>query len=63
MDSQNPTSCGFLIKWKNRLDIGDSKIYILRNDKQGYKEIVISFKVIFINTYNVVVMDISNEGK
>lgn len=54
----------FLIKWKNKLDIGDPNISILRgppvhSGKTKLKELIISYKSIFINTYNVVVMDIS----
>ena len=36
---------------------------MLRNKEKGIKEITISFKTIFINTYNVVVMDISKESE
>ena len=49
----------FLIKWKNKLDIGDPNIYVLRNKQKGLKELIVSYKTIFINTYNVIVMDIS----
>lgn len=49
----------FLIKWKNKLDIGDPNIYVLRNKEKGIKELIVSYKTIFINTYNVIVMDIS----
>ena len=51
----------FLIKWKNKLDIGDPNMCILRGQGKNtkLKELIISYKSIFINTYNVVVMDIS----
>ena len=49
----------FFIKYKNKLDIGDADIYILRSKKNRLKEIVISYKTIYINTFNVLVMDIS----
>ena len=57
----------FLIKWKNKLDIGDTNMYILRTKKNsedgegGLKELIISFKTIYINTYNVVCMDITTD--
>lgn len=32
---------------------------MLRNKQKGLKELIVSYKTIFINTYNVIVMDIS----
>lgn len=61
MDERDPAVCKFLIKWKNKLDIGDTKMFVLRNIEKGLKELIISFKTIFINTYNLVVLDISVE--
>ena len=49
----------FLIKWKNKLDIGDPNIFVLRNHKKGLKELIVSYKVIYMNIYNVISMDIS----
>jgi hypothetical protein len=60
MKDEDPNSYKFLTKWKNKLDIGDSSLFVLRNPKEGYKELVISYKTIYINTYNVTIMDISN---
>ena len=63
ISENDPYNSRFMIKWKNKLDIGDASIYVLRNDtNRGFiKEIIISFKTIFINTYNIVVMDITSE--
>lgn len=61
MSESNPKEANFLIKWKNKLDIGDTNFYILRDKVKGIKEIIVSFKTIYINTYNVMIMDISNE--
>lgn len=75
-----------MIRWKNKLDIDDCNIQVLRakdyeykeendmasstqiakaNQSSDLKEIIISFKQIYINTYNVICMDISkrNEGQ
>ena len=49
----------FLTKYKNKLDIGDAAVAVLRDREKGYKELVISYKTIYINTYNVHVMDIT----
>ena len=48
-----------MIKWKNKLDIGDPNIFVLRNHKKGLKELIVSYKVIYMNIYNVISMDIS----
>jgi hypothetical protein len=53
-----PKNYKFLIMWKNKLDIGDASIYIFKS-KERYKELILSFKTIFINAYNVFVMDIT----
>jgi hypothetical protein len=51
--------------WKHKLEIDNANLFVLRGvDKQTkkpYKELVISFKTIYINTYNVVVQDISGD--
>ena len=63
IQESNPFNGSFLIKWKNKLDIGDTNIFVLRNHEKGIKEIIISYKTIYINTFNVVVMDISKDNK
>lgn len=59
LEVQDPYKIKYLIKWKNKLDIGDTNIFKLRNFEKGLKELIISYKTIFINTYNVICMDIS----
>ena len=49
----------FLIKWKNKLDINDTSMFICRNEQSGYKELVTGFKSIYINCYNLFCIDIS----
>ena len=57
---ENPIKHRFILKWKNKLDIADADVNIIRNTKNKYKELVLSFKTIFINTFNVQVIDISS---
>jgi len=57
---ENPDDFHFLIKLKNKLDIADANIYVLRNMAKMYKELVLSYKTIYLNTYNVTILDISN---
>ena len=60
MDEHNPEKdFKFLTKYKNKLDIGDCKLFMMRSKQRALKELVISYKTIYINTYNVVIMDIS----
>jgi hypothetical protein len=65
IDAKDPTSdYMFLTKWKNKLDIGDASLNLLRHesrDGKEFKELIISYKSININTYNVTVMDIHNK--
>jgi hypothetical protein len=49
------------MKWKNKLDIADADIAVVRNEDKKFKELVVSYKTIFINTYNVKVIDISGD--
>jgi hypothetical protein len=64
IDANNIKQTSFLIKLKNKLDIGDTSLQINKEVVDGViqKELVISYKCIYINTYNVVVMDITQEG-
>lgn len=63
MEDDNPMDFEFLTKYKNKLDIGDCQLYVIRQPNRMYKELVISYKTIYINTYNVQLMDISGEVK
>jgi hypothetical protein len=71
IDEANITEIDFLIKFNNKLDIGDTSLQIYKDwqlnektKKQAKsKELVISYKTIYINTYNVVVMDISQKDQ
>lgn len=51
----------FFLKYNNKLDISDADIAVLRNPVNNFKELIISYKTIFINTYTVRVIDISTE--
>lgn len=44
ISQDEPTKCTFLIKWKNKLNIGNCTMYILRNPERGYSELIIGFK-------------------
>jgi hypothetical protein len=46
------------LKLKTKLDISDADLAIMRNQKKGYKELIISYKTVMSNTYDVYVCDI-----
>jgi len=53
----DPNQIKFLMRDKNKLDIGDANIFI--NYRSEYsRELVISYKSIYINTYTIAVLDI-----
>ena len=52
----------FLVKWDTRLTIGDVSLHILRDKEKEYKEIIISYKTIFINVYSIVVLDLNHKS-
>ena len=60
---KDPHQSKFYIKYKNKLDIGDTNINVLRDPANRVKELVISYKTIYINTYNVMVIDISSSNQ
>ena len=49
----------FVIRWNTFLDIGNISVFIMRNEQLRYKELVIGYCSIFVNTHNIIVMDIS----
>jgi len=60
-DAQNPSNFDFLTTWKQNLDIENVNMNISRGvEKNGcpFKELVISYKTIFINTYTVMTQNL-----
>jgi hypothetical protein len=48
--------------WRHLLEVGDAYMAISTNlDSHGawYKELVVGYKTIYINTYNIVVIDLA----
>jgi len=61
IDEANPSNHRFFIKWKNKLDISDADLYFHRDPEQKCKELIVSYKTIFVNTYSVYVINISGD--
>ena len=60
MEEEHPEKFNFLLKLKNKLDIGDANIEVHKCQTRHYKELIISYKTIYMNTFNVTVLDITN---
>ena len=50
---QHPEDYKFFLKYNNKLDIGNADIAIIKNQEKGFKELLISYKTIYMNTYTV----------
>lgn len=59
-NEDDPNDCQYIMQLRDNLDIGDASIHMLRNSEQNYKEIIVCYKTIYINTYNINVIDLSN---
>ena len=46
------------LNWYNKLDIGDVDMHLMTSDGSGSPNIVVSYKSIGINTFNVLVIDL-----
>lgn len=51
----------FMIKHKNKLDIGDA-IIAINNRSAMSRELVVAYKTIYINTYTIMVLDITTDA-
>ena len=58
-EADDPSKFTDLTMWRHRLDIDNCNLFILRGHDpvtgKFYKELIISYKTILINTFNVVV--------
>jgi len=58
IDANNPSAPpDYLISWSNKLDIGCCDMQIMKEDG-AHESIVVSYKMIGINTYNIFVIDL-----
>lgn len=50
-----------LINWKSKLDIGDAAMFFIKNTEKDIDYLVLSYKSIYINAYNVLVIDLKTK--
>ena len=65
LDESNPYKYQFLTLYSQKLTIGDANMFISRGQdlvRGPFKELIVGYKSIYINTYNVVVNDLSNSS-
>jgi hypothetical protein len=62
LDALNPQESCFIIKWQSKLLNGDGNMIIFRNKQRGLKELIVSYKTIYILTYNLILLDITTEN-
>lgn len=43
----------FVLRVKNKVEIDDCNIFVMRDNENKFKELIVSYKVIFVNTYNM----------
>jgi hypothetical protein len=60
----DPSKVTYLTSWRHQLEIDDANIAISRGtDKDGpFKEMIVSYKTIYINTFTVVTKDLSDDS-
>ena len=51
----------YLINWKSRLDISDANLYLLDNPNTTGQELVVCYKSIYINTYNILLISLDTK--
>ena len=64
-DEFNPDDFSFFLKFSNKISIGNADIVINEGIHEvtgnHYKELIVSYKTIYMNTYSIRVFDISNK--
>lgn len=51
----------FIINMGNKLDIADANMFVLTNEEHGFRELVVSYKTMYINSFNCMVVDLTDK--
>jgi len=57
----DPTKRKFILAVKNSLQIDDADVVVSRDEENKHKELVISYKTIYMNTYNMQIVDLVSD--
>jgi hypothetical protein len=60
LSENDPYKAKFLMNHCDKLDVGDANIYISKDTVKNTKELIISYKSIYLNILNTVIFSISN---
>ena len=66
IDNQNPHKDAgrpsrYLISWTNKLDFADANMYLMKEAGREAASLVVCFKSIGINTFNILVIDLKTQ--
>ena len=57
----DPNKHDYLTMWRHKLDIADANMFVLTNEQHGYRELIVSYKTMYINTFNCMVVDLTDK--
>ena len=61
-----PGKFKFITMWRHLLEVGDATLKISKgvdSHQHRYKELIVGFKTIYINTYTIIVIELSKDTK
>ena len=63
IDESNPEQPvpQYIINWKSRLDFGDAQLFFLDDDHEENQGLVVCYKSIYINTYNILLINLQTK--
>lgn len=50
-----------LVNWRSKLELGDASLNLIYDETTKDSKLVVCFKCIFINTYNIILIDLSSK--
>lgn len=63
LDANNPSDFELIYRKTTMLDIDDCSLVILKSQQRQTKELMLAYKTVFVNTYSVILLDISRYTK
>lgn len=62
-EQERGKSCraNYIINWKSKLDIEDARLFLLRDNHDKQDSLVVSYKSIHVNTYNILLISLETK--